>query len=105
MPSYALTGVQKTRLRGLGQTLPVGVWVGRDGASATVLAQLESELKRRELVKVRFTAGQDRHERAELHDALAQATGSDCVGAVGRTALFWRPGSEGSKLLASDDAR
>lgn len=100
MPPAALTGAQKTRLRGVGQTLPDIVWVGRDGASATVVAQLDQELKRRELVKVRFTGGQDRHERAALHEALAQATGSDCIGAVGRTALFWRPGAEGSKLLA-----
>ncbi|HVT72220.1 MAG TPA: YhbY family RNA-binding protein [Lacunisphaera sp.] len=99
------TGAQKTRLRGLGQTLPDGVWVGRDGASATVVAQLDQELKRLELVKVRFTGGQDRHERAALHAALAQATASACVGAVGRTALFWRPGADGSKLLSGDDAR
>lgn len=105
MPTFALTGAQKTRLRGLGQTLPDGVWIGRDGASATVVAQLDRELTRLELVKVRFTAGQDRQERAVLHEALARATGSDCVGAVGRTALFWRPGAEGSKLLSSDDAR
>ncbi|HTL67805.1 MAG TPA: YhbY family RNA-binding protein [Lacunisphaera sp.] len=105
MPPSALTGAQKTRLRGLGQTLADGVWVGRDGASATVVAQLERELKSRELVKVRFTGGQDRHERAGLHDALAQATGSECIGAVGRTALFWRPAAEGSRILSADDAR
>jgi RNA-binding protein len=99
-----LTGAQKTRLRGLGQTMPDSLQVGREGAAANVAAQLDHELARRELVKVRFTGGQDRHQRAALHDRLAAATGSLCVGAVGRTALFWRSGADGSKLLPPDDA-
>jgi RNA-binding protein len=99
-----LTGAQKTRLRGLGQTLPYALHVGREGAAASVTSQLDHELTRRELVKVRFTGGQDRHLRAALHASLATATRSACVGAVGHTALFWRSGAEGSKLLSPDDA-
>jgi RNA-binding protein len=95
-----LTGAQKTRLRGLGQTLPETLHVGREGAAASLIVQLGHELTRRELVKVRFTGGQDRHARAALHAALAAATQSVCVGAVGHTALFWRAGAEGARLLA-----
>lgn len=98
-----LTGAQRTRLRGLGQTLPDTVHVGREGAAPALVAQLDRELTRRELVKVRFTGGQDRHARAALQEALAAATGSDCAGAVGHTALFWRAGAEGSKLLPTPD--
>ena len=58
------------------------------------VAQLERELVKRELVKVRFTGGQDRHARAALHETLALATHSECVGAVGHTALFFRPSSD-----------
>jgi RNA-binding protein len=79
--------------------MPDSLNVGREGATAALLAQLDRELTRRELVKVRITGGQDRHERAALHEALAAASSSDCVGAVGHTALFWRAGTEGSKLL------
>ncbi|MBI2496718.1 MAG: YhbY family RNA-binding protein [Opitutae bacterium] len=102
MSSPSLTGAQKTRLRGLGQTMPDIQQVGREGAAPAVVAQLDRELSRCELVKLRFTGGQDRHERAALHAALAAATGSECVGAVGHTALFWRAGAEGSKLLADE---
>jgi RNA-binding protein len=98
----ALTGAQRTKLRSLGQTMPDTQQVGREGAAPAVVAQLDRVLTQRELVKLRFTGGQDRHERAALHTALAAATGSECVGAVGHTALFWRPGAEGSKLLADD---
>jgi len=99
MSSSLLTGAQRTKLRGLGQTMPDTLQVGREGAAASVTAQLDRELTRRELVKVRFTGGQDRHARAALHDALAAATGSECVGAVGHTALFWRADPAGAKLL------
>lgn len=77
--------------------------VGREGAAATVTAQLDRELTRRELVKVRFTGGQDRHARAALHETLATATHSVCVGAVGHTALFWRtPADPAKSLLAAE---
>jgi RNA-binding protein len=99
MSSSSLTGAQKTRLRGLGQTLPDTQHIGREGAAASVTAQLDRELTQRELVKVRFTGGQDRTARAALHEALAAATRSECVGAVGHTALFWRADAGGSKLL------
>ena len=103
MNSPVLTGAQKTRLRGLGQTMPDTLQVGRDGATPALTAQLDRELDRRGLVKVRLTGGQDRPARAALHDTLAAATHSACVGAVGHTALFWRSGAAGSKLLATPD--
>lgn len=101
MSLLSLTGAQKTRLRSLGQTMPDTLLVGREGAAAKVTTQLERELTRRELVKVRFTGGQDRHERAALHEALATATHSLCVGAVGHTALFWRQHPDPTKQLVT----
>lgn len=95
----SLTGAQKTRLRSLGQTMPDTLQIGRDGAAETIAAVFEREFARRELVKVRFTGGQDRHQRAALHESLAASTGSLCVGAVGHTALFWRPHSDPAKQL------
>jgi len=89
-----LTGAQRTKLRGLGQTMPDSLNVGREGATPALIAQLDRELTRRELVKIRITGGQDRHERAALHEALAAASRSDCVGAVGHTALFWRQNAD-----------
>ena len=102
MSRPSLTGAQRTKLRGLGQKMPDTQQVGREGAAPAVVAQLDRELAQRELVKLRFTGGQDRHARAALHLALAAATGSECVGAIGHTALFWRTGAEASKLLADD---
>ncbi len=95
----SLTGAQRTQLRSLGQTMPDTLLIGREGGTPAVLAQLDRELTKRELVKVRLTGGQDRHARAALHETLAAAVTAECVGAVGHTALFWRAGAGGSKLL------
>lgn len=95
-----LTGAQKTKLRGLGQTTPDGAYLGKEGLTPGFVADFNRLLDARELIKLRFTAGQDRHERAALCDALAAAAPCHCLGTVGHTALFWRPDATGySKLL------
>jgi RNA-binding protein len=58
-------------------------------------------LDSRELVKLRFE-GADRHERAALAGQIEAQTPCRCVGAVGHTALFWREGPAGSKLLGGN---
>jgi len=95
-----LTGAQKTRLRGLGQTTADAAFLGREGVTPAFLAELNRLLDARELVKLRFTGGQDRRERATLCAAVEAAAPCLCVGTVGHTALFWRAGAAGSKLLA-----
>lgn len=88
--SFSLSGAEKSALRGRGQRLEPSLKIGRDGASVTVVASLNTLLQARDLVKVRFTAA-DRDERGALCESLAAATASVCVGAVGHTALFYRP--------------
>ena len=95
----SLTGAQKSRLRGLGQNLSDSLRLGRAGPTPALLAELNRQLDTRGLVKVRFE-NPDRDERAALCAALAAQTTCLCVGAVGRTALFWRPGETGARLLA-----
>ena len=95
----SLTGAQKTKLRGLGQTMTDTAFLGREGVTPAFVAQLNKLLDTRELVKLRFSGGQDRHERAALCSQVETSAPALCVGAVGHTALFWRAGAEGSKLL------
>jgi len=99
MTLSSLTGTQKTKLRGLGQTMADAAFLGKDGPTAAFLLELNRLLDTRELVKLRFTGGQDRHARAALCAQVEAAAPALCVGTVGHTALFWRAGAEGSKLL------
>lgn len=94
----SLSGAEKTKLRGRGQTLPDGAWLGKDGVSPAFLAELNRQLDRHELVKLRFTGGQDRHERAALCDQISTAASCVSLGTVGHTALFWRPRVEAVTL-------
>jgi RNA-binding protein len=93
MDQPTLTGAQKSHLRGLGQTLADHLNIGRTGVTPELLAELGKLLARHELVKVRFH-GADRHGRAALCERLAAEGGCTCVGAVGHTALFFRPNAD-----------
>ncbi len=94
-----LTGAQKTKLRSLGQTMADAAFLGREGITPAFLAELDRLLAARGLVKLRFTGGQDRHERAALCELLEMQAACECAGTVGRTALFWRAEPAGAKLL------
>jgi RNA-binding protein len=85
-----LTGAQKTKLRGLGQVLSDSLRIGRQGPTPALYSELNRQLDTRELVKARFETA-DREERATLCARMATETPCLCVGAVGRTALFYRP--------------
>jgi RNA-binding protein len=87
--SLSLTGAEKKTLRAQGQLLSDSLRVGREGAVAPVIQELDRLLVTRQLVKVRFIQA-DREQRGQLADQLAAATQSACIAAVGRTALFYR---------------
>ena len=89
MYEFPLTGAQRSHLRGLGQTLPDHLKIGRAGLTPAFFAELQKLLRAHELVKLRFL-GADRDERAELSDQIADEGRCVCVGAIGHTALFFR---------------
>jgi RNA-binding protein len=89
MENTPLTGAQKTKLRGLGQTLEAGLKVGKAGLTPAFIRTFTIAIEKRELVKLRFE-GFDRHQRAALVTQIETETGVPCVGAVGHTALFFR---------------
>ena len=93
MENTPLTGAQKTRLRGLGQTLEPAIKIGKAGLSPTFFREFARILTARELIKLRFE-GTDRHERAALITQIETETGAPCVGSVGHTALFFRQNAE-----------
>ena len=65
MYELTLTGAQKSHLRGLGQTLPDHLKVGKAGLTTEFFGELQKFLRTQELVKLRFL-GADREERADL---------------------------------------
>jgi RNA-binding protein len=91
-----LTGAQRTKLRGLGQTLDATLKVGKGGLTPAFFHELSNLLGAHELVKLRFLAA-DRDERAALTARIAAEGECLCVGQVGQTALFYRPHADEQK--------
>lgn len=100
MQTSVLSGAEKTRLRGLGQTLAPAVTVGKNGLTPAILAQLERQLTQHPLIKIRLL-GSDRTARASLLDELPNHLPCTVVGAIGGTALLYRPAAEPAIIPAS----
>jgi RNA-binding protein len=83
----------RNRLRAEGQRLEATVHVGKDGVDEGLLAEMDSQLKRNHLVKVRIqrgAAGGDRDGEQDLAQVLATALEADLVERRGHTALIYR---------------
>ena len=93
MYEFPLTGAQKSFLRGLGQTLPASLKLGKGGLTPAFFAELQKQLRAHELVKLRFL-GAERDERATLCSQIADEGRCLCIGGVGHTALFYRQNPE-----------
>lgn len=100
MENPSLTGAQKTRLRGLGQTLEASLKIGKAGLTPALQREFARLVESRELVKIRIESA-DRHERAALIERIEAETGILCVGSVGRTALFFRQNADPEKRVVA----
>lgn len=96
MYEFPLTGAQRTRLRGLGQTLEPSLKLGKSGLTREFLLELQRALNTHELIKLRLLE-KDRRARAELCERIADEGRCVCVGAVGGTALFFRRQADPSR--------
>lgn len=83
-----LKGSQRSHLRGLAHDLRPAIQVGKEGLSEAVLDALDGALERSELIKVQLAG--ERDERRQLTDVVQERLGAECVGQVGRMAIFYR---------------
>ena len=78
-------------LRGLAHTLNPIVMVGKQGVSQTLVDELQQNLARHELVKIRVQAD-DRDDRDNLITELVKSSGAEVVQRVGEQGQ--RPGHQ-----------
>ena len=89
-----LSSKEKAKLRSVAQRLKPSVYVGKNGVTGGVLAEMKKYLKTEGLVKVGFNAHRD--ELPGLEQELEKRCDCVCVGGVGKKRSFFREREEDS---------
>lgn len=89
----AMTGRDRAALRGEAHHLTPAVHVGHQGITPALIQTLDDALRVRELVKVALNRTVDAKPK-ELARELAEATGSEVIQVIGKTATFFRENPE-----------
>lgn len=88
-----LTSKQRAYLRGLGQSCPAIIQIGKGGISENLLKTVSDALEARELVKITVLENSGESPR-DMLDSLAEALGADGVSCVGRKIVLYRESTE-----------
>jgi RNA-binding protein len=89
-PLEQLKGFQKQYLKGLAHSLKPIIQIGQNGVTPALCKSILSAFDTRELIKMKFVSLTERDEKFTLAEAIAEATKSIFVSALGKTALFYR---------------
>ena len=84
-----LTSKERAELRSQANTLDTTLMVGKGGVTETVIAEAETQLTARELVKGKVLEGAMMTPR-EVSDAICEATGADGVAVIGTKFVIYR---------------
>jgi RNA-binding protein len=89
----AVNDKQKRYLKGLAHSLKPVVMIGDKGLTDNVINEIDNALSHHELIKVRVS-GQEKAERLEVLNTIADKTSSDLVLIIGHIGGFYRPAKE-----------
>ncbi len=84
-----LTSKQRAELRAQANTLETTLMVGKGGVTEAVIAEAQTQLTARELVKGKVLEGAMLTPR-EVSDAICQETGADGVAVIGTKFVIYR---------------
>ena len=84
-----LTSQDRAELRAQANTLETTLMVGKGGVTDAVIAEAETQLTARELVKGKVLEGALMSPR-EVSDAICEATGAEGVSVIGTKFVIWR---------------
>lgn len=84
-----LTSKERAELRAQANTLDTTLMVGKGGVTEAVIAEAQTQLEARELVKGKVLEGAMMTPR-EVSDAICEATGADGVAVIGTKFVIYR---------------
>jgi RNA-binding protein len=94
VPNSEGTTIEKRKLRGLrsrSRMTEATVWIGKEGASDALVSQVKSQLKTRELVKVKIHKPALQEAGAsDFAEKIAASTGSTLVEVLGHTFTLYK---------------
>jgi RNA-binding protein len=102
MPQIQLTIAERKAHRAEAHHLDPVVMIGNDGLTAGVKKEIDAALKAHGLIKVRVL-GDDRTQREEMFQALADDLGAAPIQHIGKLLVLWRP--KPPKERAEDEDR
>ena len=85
-----LEGFQRKYLRGLAHGLKPVVLIGQKGLTDELIKSAELAFQSHELIKVKFNDFKEKEEKNKISLILEKKTGSELVGTIGHTCIFFR---------------
>ena len=89
MHAMVLTKTQQKFLRGKCHDLKPVIWIGQNGLTENVNAEIESALDHHELIKIKLRVG-DRDLRDKTIDDICNTTSAEPVQRIGNIVSFYR---------------
>ena len=93
-----LTSKQRAYLRGLGQSCPAIMQIGKGGITDNLIKTVSDALEARELVKLSVLDNSGEDPRALL-DRLCEALGADAVSCVGKKIVLYRESQDKKTII------
>ena len=93
-----MTGKQRAGLRSMANTLPVILYVGREGVTDGTVKEAYDALEARELIKGCVQQGAPCTDREALTE-LCEKTGAEPIQQIGRRFVMYRPSRENPKII------
>ena len=89
-----LKGSQKKYLRGLAHKLKPVAFVGQKGITDQLIRSIDEALAFHELIKMKFIEFKEKDQKKAIAEAVEKRTGSEMVGMIGHTAVFYRQNTD-----------
>ena len=93
-----LTNNQKKHLRTLAHNLSPVVMIGQQGLSEAVLSELDSTMKKHELLKIKIRVD-NRNKKKEMVDKIIKFSKAFLVQIIGSVLVIYRPFEENPMII------
>lgn len=92
-----ITSKERAYLRGLANGIPAIMQIGKGGIGENLIKTVSDALEARELIKLTVLENSMETPK-DMANALAEATGADVVGVVGRKVILYRESANSKKI-------